>query len=199
MVRLARRFGASDALLGDLLEQHADGRSWFWLQRQILAATLIGQMATVRNHKLVAVWAIAVGWLGNIVIGHLVGMQLLPLLGGPWHVPIELWMVRHLGVPYIVPLRMVITMCVVYALTGFLVSWLSRPFSIPMLLAFLASLVSAHAVGFLFSFAVGHRMPIDALIVNQGFQVSFWVSALLGGLAASAKSGRSFVMRSGSG
>jgi hypothetical protein len=50
-----------DALAGDLIEQYRQGRSGAWFCRQVLLAILAGVGKEVRDHKLLAVRAAAVG------------------------------------------------------------------------------------------------------------------------------------------
>ena len=50
-----------DALAGDLIEQYRQGRSGAWYWRQVLAAILAGVMRGVRDHKLQAAGAAAIG------------------------------------------------------------------------------------------------------------------------------------------
>jgi len=48
--------------MGDLDEQFARGRSSSWYWRQVLSAILVGAAADLRDHKLLAVRAVVVGW-----------------------------------------------------------------------------------------------------------------------------------------
>ena len=50
-----------DALAGDLIEQYRQGRSGAWYWRQVLAAILAGVGKGVRDHKLQAAGAVAIG------------------------------------------------------------------------------------------------------------------------------------------
>ena len=58
-----------DALLGDLSEERARGRSVLWYYLQILAAILIGSWKAVRVNKGVAIGAIAAGFGFQIAFG----------------------------------------------------------------------------------------------------------------------------------
>ena len=51
----------AEALAGDLIEQYRQGRSGAWFWRQVLVAILAGVMRSVRDHKLQAAGAAAVG------------------------------------------------------------------------------------------------------------------------------------------
>ena len=61
---LRRLAGGSkrDSLIGDLDEQFVRGRSASWYWRQVLSAILVGAAADLRDHKLLAVRAVVVGW-----------------------------------------------------------------------------------------------------------------------------------------
>jgi hypothetical protein len=61
---LRRLAGGSkrESLIGDLDEQVARGRSSSWYWRQVLSAILVGAATDLRDHKLLAVRAVLVGW-----------------------------------------------------------------------------------------------------------------------------------------
>jgi hypothetical protein len=50
------------ALTGDLLEERARGRSAIWYWRQVLIAVWIGIWSAIRDHKLLALRAVATGF-----------------------------------------------------------------------------------------------------------------------------------------
>ena len=54
--------GLDVALAGDLLEESQRGRSAVWYWRQVLIAAWIGTWRTIRDHKLLAVRAVATGF-----------------------------------------------------------------------------------------------------------------------------------------
>jgi hypothetical protein len=60
---LAQRLVSNQALLGDLVEQFGSGRSGAWYWRQAFSAVLIGAMSDLREHKLLAVRAVLLGWV----------------------------------------------------------------------------------------------------------------------------------------
>jgi hypothetical protein len=61
---LLRWMGPHDeALVGDLLEAYRDGKTNWWYWRQVLTAIAFGAVDTVRSHPVLALRAIALGWL----------------------------------------------------------------------------------------------------------------------------------------
>jgi hypothetical protein len=59
---LFERLDLDPALTGDLLEERKRGRSVFWYWRQVLVAVWTGIFNAIRDHKLLAVRAIATGF-----------------------------------------------------------------------------------------------------------------------------------------
>jgi len=63
---LLRRLGVSqgnESLMGDLVEEYSSGRSILWLWRETVIAIMTKTGCDLRNHKLIALRAIATGWL----------------------------------------------------------------------------------------------------------------------------------------
>ena len=52
----------SESLLGDLIEQYRQGRSWIWYWRQVLAAILVGTVDDLAAHKALALRTLTLGW-----------------------------------------------------------------------------------------------------------------------------------------
>jgi hypothetical protein len=74
---LLNRFGhGNDALTGDLIEEYSQGRSVAWYWKQVLVAIIVDFGMEVRAHKLLALRAIAVGWVALYV--------LLRVVENPW-------------------------------------------------------------------------------------------------------------------
>lgn len=66
---LLRRLAAGptrESLIGDLDEQFARGRTSSWYWRQVLSAILVTAATDLRDHKLVAVRAVLIGWAALI-------------------------------------------------------------------------------------------------------------------------------------
>jgi hypothetical protein len=61
-IRLLERLDLDVALTGDLLEECERGRSAIWYWRQVLTAVWIGIWGAVRDHKVLAVRAMATGF-----------------------------------------------------------------------------------------------------------------------------------------
>jgi hypothetical protein len=59
---LLQRFGAKEALVGDLVEQYQRGRSGVWYWRQVVIAIVAGIVAEVRYHPWFTVRAMLLGW-----------------------------------------------------------------------------------------------------------------------------------------
>jgi hypothetical protein len=73
------RLGLDGALAGDLLEERARGRSTVWYWRQVLIGILVGMWGTIRDHKLMALRAVATGFAMELLFLFLWN-QFSPLL-----------------------------------------------------------------------------------------------------------------------
>lgn len=63
-IRLLERFGPADeALVGDLQEEFAGGRSASWFWRQTLVAIVMTTASDLRAHPFLAARAVVVGWI----------------------------------------------------------------------------------------------------------------------------------------
>jgi len=81
---MLRHFGCSpntDAVVGDLVERFADGRSRLWYWGQVLTAILISLFREVRSHKLLVFRGLLTGWAVLIVFIYASG-QLRELMQG---------------------------------------------------------------------------------------------------------------------
>jgi len=68
---LFERLGLDVALTGDLLEECERGRSAIWYWRQVLMAVWIGVWRAVRDHKALALRAVATGFATEFLLGYL--------------------------------------------------------------------------------------------------------------------------------
>ena len=73
-----KRFGVprgNESLMGDIEEDYASGKSLLWLWRETTSAVVITAVRDIRKHRLLALRAIAAGWLllwgGNMAASHL--------------------------------------------------------------------------------------------------------------------------------
>jgi hypothetical protein len=112
-----------ESLIGDLIEQYHNGRSAAWYRRQVLTAVLTGAGADIRDHKLLAVRALAVCWTALFLVASFTGalhQLLFRWAVTPWKSEIlrQAWV--YYGMPY------VIIMCLAYAATGWLIARLDR-------------------------------------------------------------------------
>lgn len=53
----------NQAVIGDLDERYREGRSYLWYWRQALLSIVVSLFEEIRNHKLLTLRAIAVGWI----------------------------------------------------------------------------------------------------------------------------------------
>jgi hypothetical protein len=59
---LLEQLASQEPLVGDLTEEYARGRSRAWYWKELLVAVLVGGFEDIREHKLVTLRAVAVGW-----------------------------------------------------------------------------------------------------------------------------------------
>ena len=122
-VWMFEQLGLDSALLGDLLEERARGRSAVWYWRQLLTAILIGLWRSIAGHKLLALRAIATGCAVN----------------GVWFF---LWSnFLHIGLPLRPAMTWESSACLllillVHVMTGWAVARTHRTQAVPMVLVF---------------------------------------------------------------
>jgi len=71
---LLEHFGSgpdNDAIMGDIAEQYAQGRSRIWYWQQVVTAIAISMIRECWNHKLLASQALVRGWLGLYLCSYL--------------------------------------------------------------------------------------------------------------------------------
>jgi hypothetical protein len=133
---LLKHFGCSpnkDAVIGDLDERYANGRSASWYWRQVLISIITSVVVEVRAHKLHAVRVLVLGWL-----------LLFPLF---WLQTNTLWALVQMSPHFWSPLasfRVVAThQFLWWAGVGWIIARLHRPHDRAMLLFLVMSLVPA--------------------------------------------------------
>jgi hypothetical protein len=72
----------NDQIVGDLMEQYASGRTRAWYWRQATVAILGSFLEQINSHKLLALRALAVGWLARYFLKE-AAMALRPAIS-PW-------------------------------------------------------------------------------------------------------------------
>ena len=72
----------SEALLGDLIEQYAAGRSRTWYWRQVILALVISAGREVRTRKLQAVRAVVVGYVTGASLNYFTTSLAARFVGG---------------------------------------------------------------------------------------------------------------------
>jgi hypothetical protein len=93
---LLERLGSdlqNEQIVGDLIEQYADGRTRAWYWRQVTAAIVAGFFEQINSHKLLALRALIVGWLARYFLKE-AATALRPAID-PWsaHLPVLAFLV----------------------------------------------------------------------------------------------------------
>ncbi|MCU1232166.1 MAG: hypothetical protein JWP63_133 [Candidatus Solibacter sp.] len=160
---LLRTFGVDETLLGDLVEERGAGRSAMWLALQTAAAiaTQIGR--DLRRHPVLALRAIATGWLLTTAWGVLFN----------W---VEIHS-RHRGMT---SMMIVLTVLVWPAFVGWMIAQTHRAQRAAMLLAYVASGVSWSLYYYTAHFKEIIRIP-NQLSTDALFTSIILLSTLAGG------------------
>ena len=119
------RLDLDGALAGDLLEERARGRSALWYWRQVVIAICLVIWRALRDHKLLALRAIATGCATNYALMFLCE-RLLPQLGLPLGPTAS-------ARTWIIGLSLIL---LIQSLTGWLVARTHRAQAVPMITAF---------------------------------------------------------------
>jgi len=145
------RLDLDGALMGDLLEERARGRSTFWYWRQVLIAVWTGIWSAVSAHKALALRAVAMGCAAN----------------GVW---LFLWIkFLHLALPfpppYARPELMESAGCLLIILltqtaTGWIVARTHRVAAIPMVVVFITWLTLGF---FINNFSEAKRLLLNSI------------------------------------
>jgi hypothetical protein len=136
---LPNAFAVPETLAGDLIEQHAVGRSGRWLWRQVLMAVVISTFREVCARKRPALLAVIVGWAVLVLfVGAFETLHTQLTVGAL--ISAKLWWWQYVGIP--------LEPWTTYALavasgiaSGWTVARLARRSGSHFVLAFLASYV----------------------------------------------------------
>jgi hypothetical protein len=138
---LLERFAVDGPLIGDLAEELRKGRSAAWYWRQVLAAVVMTSAREVGGHKLNAMRAIATGWAVLLLIftflGDRVANGLAYRIWG-WTRPMGyssayVWQPFHITAAFVSYAG--------FGLSAWVVVRSQREHALPMLLAYLVSVV----------------------------------------------------------
>jgi hypothetical protein len=167
---LLKRFVVSEALAGDLAEEYRRGRSASWYWRQVLAAVVVASIKEVGGHKLNAMRAIATGWAVLLLIfiglGDRVANGLAYQFWGwtreigasstyvwqPFHITaafvsyagfgLSAWAVVRVQRDHALPMLLAYLVSVIVVLTSAatFIAWIARPIAVPHPLFYVVSL-----------------------------------------------------------
>ena len=125
--RLAPRH-RRESLVGDLREQFHRGRSAWWYRRQVFGTILVGLVSDVASHRLLALRALALGWLAVLSFSYVIhrlsvsSADALQSMGiyalGRLEILRQLWV--YYGVPF------VLATGVIFMTVGWMVAALHR-------------------------------------------------------------------------
>jgi len=130
-----------DSLIGDLIERYRNGDSASWYWRQALGAILLGNAKAIRDHKLLALRAVLVGFASMWVFSAAARFLLQILwvfasggvyLGGQWIRLDYGWIRNRIYIAFLLTL-------LGSAASGWIVGRLHRERQTPMVLVYLVS------------------------------------------------------------
>jgi len=103
--RLLQQFIGPDrqAIIGDLIERYADGRSRSWYWRQVVTAIIRSTLTDVRGHLGSALCGVALGWISFYAFVSVLGLVQTQLMIGSL-INIKLWWWQHGGPSLDLPL-----------------------------------------------------------------------------------------------
>lgn len=149
---LLERFCADDGLAGDLMEEFRGGRSLTWYWKQAVVAVLVYPISQIREHKWLAVRAIATG----LAIWYVLNTMFLKGVVWP-RMDTAVLRAMYFGLMY-----------ALWMFNGWTIAKLHRPYSTAMVLAyvlwsFVASVppVYAHALSAIDGSAAGMSLAWD--------------------------------------
>jgi hypothetical protein len=173
-----------ESLVGDLIEQYQNGRSATWYWRQVLAAILVGATRDIRAHKLVAIRAVAIGWLLYVLFSFPINW-----MSGASRVWVTNWLVdtgrySFWWVFWSGQLPGTLLVYVACVVSGWVVARLHRAHSLAIVWLYGASvLLFEYGMIFWMFSRHGHPpMPQAALILPLFLTIGRPISILVGGL-----------------
>ena len=128
-VWLFERLGLDVALIGDLLEECQRRRSAIWYWRQVLIAVWIGIWAAIRDHKVLALRAVATGFATEflfVILWERLGPELAMFSIMQWMTQVSVTLLTQ-------------------AATGWVVARTHRAHQVPMVLVFLICILFFYA------------------------------------------------------
>jgi hypothetical protein len=150
---LFERLRLDASLAGDLIEERERGRSVIWYWRQVLIAVCIGICGAIRDHKILALRAIATGCAANSLF-LLLWRRFWNPFPYPWSmVSIAPW-ISGLSIILLTPLA-----------TGWIVARTHRAQPVPM--------VSVFAIWLLLWYVYGNFSMLGTLLVDSINQPQF--------------------------
>jgi hypothetical protein len=170
---LLTRFGipqGNESLVGDLVEEYGCGRSSVWLWRQTASAIALTVARDIRDHKLLAVRAIATGWV--LQFAWLGFVRFAQPRAYVWHEgPIVYWQLMFLS-----------TFTTWPAFVGWVVGRTHLAQQAAMVLLYTASIVAWSIWYFSVHYVEIKHMPIPSqLSIDIQLDCAILVSTLVGG------------------
>jgi hypothetical protein len=180
-----------ESLVGDLIEQYRNGRSATWYWRQVLTAIVVGATRDIRAHKLLAIRAVAIGWLLYVLLSFPVNW-----LAGASRVWVTNWLVdtgrySFWWVFWSGHLLGTLLVYVACAVSGWIVARLHQAHSVAVVSLYAASvlLFEYGMICWMFSQHGYPPIPQAALILPLFLTIGRPISIFIGGLWA-VRSGR---------
>jgi hypothetical protein len=169
-----------ESLEGDLVEQYQQHRSTVWFWRQVLLAIVLGAARDIREHKLLAVRAVVLGWATLSFFSRLLTRFAVNVLAS--EVPLS-WWTYHPYYPRGVETLAVILMCIATFSSGWIVARSHRPHRLGMVLAYAVSFIAYGAI-------LATTVPLRISYRSYPYSLSAWAIGialysaciLLGGL-----------------
>jgi hypothetical protein len=131
---ILRHFGvgpSNDSLLGDLAEEYSQGRTRLWYWREVATALILGFAQEIKEHKWLAMRAVAVGWGTSYAISR--------FLLSPTVVRDTRFLLRPGGIPWIPILWLLLAAS--NTTTGWIVARFHRASQRAMLFAYVTSVI----------------------------------------------------------